>query len=98
MLSAVASIRKDFIKVGFYFNRQDARKNFINLKSKYELELIEKFGKGLTFQENRGVTSVIYIRKQSDIKDLSLWKEQHEWLKENLEKFDKYFRTRIKQL
>ena len=98
MMSAVASIRKKYIKVAFYFNRQDARKNFINLKSRYELELIREFGSGITFQENRGITSAIYISKKSDIEDRSLWKEQYKWFKDNLEKFEEYFRTRIKHL
>jgi uncharacterized protein DUF4268 len=40
----------------------------------------------------------IYTRRDADLKDRETWPELHQWLRENLETFDKVFRMRVKRL
>ena len=47
-------------------------------------------------QANAG--SSVTLKTYSDFMEKSDWPNQFAWFKENIEKFDKFFRTRIKQL
>lgn len=42
--------------------------------------------------------SLINVKKTADIKDRMDWPNQHQWFLETLEKFDKFFRPKIKQI
>ena len=58
-----------------------------------------EIGHPLTWHNLPGTKSCkIYLRKNSDFLDRSQWPRQHEWLRENLEKFYRIFAPRVKQL
>jgi len=39
-----------------------------------------------------------YLRREVNVSDRSLWQDQHQWVLEYLEKFDKFFRPKIKEI
>jgi len=38
------------------------------------------------------------LKKEANVSDKSDWENQHQWFMETLEKFDKFFRPKIKKL
>jgi len=98
-LSATCSVRDSFIRVEVNINEVGSKNRFNMLKTRYEIDAKNQFGEELTWNELPNAKySMIYIKKDTDVKDRGQWKEQHEWLKQMLEKLDKYFRPKIKDL
>ncbi len=98
-MSAVCGVRDNFIRIDVYLGGDDAKNYFHKLRNNYEDEANTHFDNKLVWEElPDGKVSIISFRKDADVSDRSLWNEQHEWFKVNLEKFDEYFRPKIKSL
>ncbi|MGD9930915.1 MAG: DUF4268 domain-containing protein [Mangrovibacterium sp.] len=98
-LAAVASVRDGFIRVELTINTSNSKEHFGILKSKYqELSTVE-LGETIFWDElpDRKV-SLVRLEKAVNVADKSNWPEQHQWFMETLEKFDRFFRPKIKNL
>jgi len=61
-------------------------------------EIEGELGK-LTWEEKPGrQSSAITLRREGDVTDRGAWPELHGWLLENLEKFDRVLRPRVREL
>ncbi|MCW0482733.1 DUF4268 domain-containing protein [Gaoshiqia sediminis] len=98
-MAAVASVRDGFIRVELNINTTNAKEQFRILQSKYEELAAVEIGDKIFWNElpDRKV-SLVSLEKSVNVADKSNWPEQHQWLLENLEKFDKFFRPKIKNL
>ncbi|HPW36829.1 MAG TPA: DUF4268 domain-containing protein [Syntrophorhabdus sp.] len=98
-ISAIMSVRDNLTRVELSINAENAKELFRKLKEKYEQESYEKVDPGLIWDEMpEKKVSMIYIKKEANVTQKSDWKNQHQWYMETLEKFDRFFRPRIKQL
>ncbi len=98
-MSAICSARDKFIRIDVNITGPNAKANFNALRIKYEADSKNQFSDDLIWEELPDAkVSIINLRRDADVTNRSLWKEQHEWLRVNLEKLDKYFRPRIKEL
>jgi hypothetical protein len=98
-MSAICSVRNNFIRIDVNIVGEMAKEKFNLLRSKYELDSKAKLGEEIIWDELPDAKqSIIQFRKDVDVRDKEQWTVQHEWLKTNLEKFDKYFRPKIKEL
>lgn len=76
----------------------DAGKYYGALESQ-KTEIEKEIGTQLTWSSKEGTKSAkVYVRKDADLSDRKDWKNQHKWLKENLEAFYAVFAPRIKML
>jgi len=97
--SATMSVRDNFIRIELIIDGNEAKNNFFQLKNKYEEEANNLFDNQLIWEELPDAkVSSIYIKKSANTSARSEWQEQHEWFRENLEKMDKFFRPKIKEL
>jgi hypothetical protein len=98
-ISAICSTRDNFIRVDLNINEVGSKSRFNKLKTLYESDLKTQFGEDFTWNELPNAKySVINIKRDADVRDRSLWKEQHEWFRQLIEKLDTYFRPKIKDL
>ena len=98
-IAAICSVRDNFIRVDVNISEKDSKNRFNKLKSLFEIDSKNHFGEDLIWNELPDAKySVINLRKDTDVTNRSLWKEQHEWLREMIEKLDNYFRQKIKDL
>lgn len=98
-ISATCGVRDSFIRAEVSINEVGSKNRFNMLKTQYEVDAKNQFGEDLTWNELPDAKySMIYIKKEADVKDRDKWKEQHEWLRQIIEKLDKYFRPKIKDL
>src|SRR5882724_6651812 len=88
------------IRVELGMGDDNAKKYFAMLDAeRHEIE--REIGQPLIWHnppETKTRTSKIYVRQSSSFLDRSEWPRQHEWLRENLEKFYPVFAPRVKQL
>lgn len=98
-MAAIVSVRDNFVRVDFFIDGPNSKANFHLLKEKYETESYTEIHEQVVWDEipDKRVSSV-FLRKDCDISNRSQWKNQHEWLKVTLEKFDKFFRSKVKAL
>jgi hypothetical protein len=98
-MSAVCSVKSNFIRIDVNIAGEFAKEKFKKLRDKYEIESKTYLGEELLWDElPEAKQSIIQFRKDIDVKNKDLWFDQHEWFRLNLEKFDKYFRQKIKEL
>lgn len=98
-LAVVCGVRDNFIRIDVYIDGPEAKNNFHKLKNDFEEDSKEALGNDLQWEELPDrQASIINLKKEADVSNRSLWNEQHMWLRENIEKFDKYFRPKIKEL
>lgn len=98
-MSAIHSVSQDFIRVEMTINKADSKSVFNLLKTKYEDLSKEQIHKDVVWFENpEKRASLVYLRKEVNVSDRSLWQDQHQWLLEYIEKFDKFFRPKIKEI
>lgn len=97
--TCVDVIRKDggFIRVNLVFTDEKAKYNFDKIKELYE-EDSKILGEINWHRLDDAKSSVVCIKKQFDVMDKAKWEEQHDWIRENLEKFHNYFGPKIKNL
>jgi len=98
-MAAVSSVRDNFLRVEFLITSENSKEDFRKLKEKFEIKSYENIGENLIWDEipDKKV-SWVYIKKDANVSDKSDWPNQHKWLMETLEKFDKFFRPKIKQI
>ena len=97
--SAVVSMRDNFIRIELYMGGPDAKNDFFKLKNQYEIDANKYFDGQLTWHElPEAKVSTAQIKKSANTANRSDWGEQHEWFRKNIEKFDKFFRPKIKAL
>ncbi|RLD80496.1 MAG: DUF4268 domain-containing protein [Bacteroidetes bacterium] len=98
-MSAVSSVRDNFLRVEFLINTDNSKEDFRKLKEKYEPLSYDQIGEDLIWDEipDKKV-SWVYIKRDANVSDKSDWNAQHHWIMETLEKMDKFFRSKIKQL
>ena len=98
-MSATVNTPEERIAVELYMQGPDAKKHFKRLEA--DKEQVEKqIGQSLDWRElpQKEASRIILMRPNSSIKDLVLWPDQHNWLAENLERFNSVFRPRIQSL
>lgn len=99
LMAAVVSVRDNYLRVEFLIDGPNSKSNFSQLKEKYESVSHSAIDEQIVWDEipNKRV-SFVYLKKEFNIGDHTQWKSQHEWMKNTLEKFDKFFREKIKIL
>ena len=96
-ISAICSVRDNFIRIDVNINETGSKNRFNKLKTLYESELKSQFGEDFTWNELPNAKySAINIKKDADVRDRNLWREQHEWFRQMIEKLDIFFRPKIK--
>lgn len=98
-MSAVVSVRDNFLRVEFLMNGPNSKSNFQTLKTAYENDSYTEIDANVIWDELPDkIVSWVYLKKDVDVSKNSDWKNQHEWLRINIEKFDKFFRNKIKSM
>src|SRR5262249_15938543 len=86
------------LRAEFYVSAPEAHKYFQLLElDKAAIE--EELGQDLILSApSNKQTCKAYIRRPTNFMDRGQWSQQHEWLRENLEKFHRVFSPRMRQL
>lgn len=86
------------LRVEFYISVTEARRYFEILESQ-KGDIEAEVGQPLVWSSTPGKqTCKAYVRRSTDFQDRSQWPQQHEWLREHLERFHRVFATRVRQL
>lgn len=98
-ISASVVKRDNFIRIELIVDGAKSKENFKILLDKYEVDSRDKIDKNIIWDElpDARVCS-IYIKKEVDVTNKKDWNNQHEWFKENIEKFHNFFSPKIKNL
>ena len=90
-------VRVDKRRIGVELFIKQSPENFFNdfLEDKESIE--KEIGSALDWKEQTNGRIALW-KNNVNPKNENNWKKQHQWLKETLEKFDKVFRKRIKNL
>lgn len=85
-------------RVELYISGQDAKAYFAQLeKDKTAIE--REVGQPLSWYSSENVQSCrVYVKKQANLLDTEEWPKMREWLRKNLELFNKVFGPRVKAL
>ena len=94
-MSAWRNQRKGLCCTELYMTGKNASAHFYLLKEERE-EIESEFGESLVWQEK--IPNVMVSQGFDNLTDESDWTNQHKWIADNLEKFDKVFRPRVKAL
>ena len=94
-MSAWRNQRDKLCCIELYMTGKNASAHFYQLKEERE-EIESEFGESLVWQEK--YKNVVVSQGFDNLTDESDWPNQHKWLADNLEKFDKVFRPRVKAL
>jgi hypothetical protein len=99
-LSAVHSVRDNFIRVELWIKGNDSQEKFNQLKQQYESNSKVELDSKLAWDSLEGKKACgIFLKKNNtDVNDRNDWPNQFQWLLNNLEKLDSYFRPKIKTL
>ncbi len=96
-LSVVSSVRDNFLRVEFLITTENSKEDFRRLKEKYEQQSYEQISKDLIWDEiPEKKMSWVYLKKKANVSDKSDWDNQHQWIMETLEQFDRFFRPKVK--
>jgi len=98
--TSIDIIKKDNkIRVGLWFVGEKSKENFDKMIENCGEDIKNNFdGVAVNRMDGAEKTASISIFKETDPTDRTLWNEQHEWMRENLEKFHKYFKPKIQKL
>jgi hypothetical protein len=98
-MAAIASVRDNFLRVEFQIGGKDPKSSYWKLSQEFEDLSLKEIDPNLTWDElvDRKV-SMVYLRKEAPVSDRKDWNNQHEWFRITLEKFDKFFREKVKYL
>ncbi len=98
-MSATVNTNQNRIAVEVYMNGPLAKQHFHRLKEQ-QVEIETEIGIGLDWRElpEKDTSRILIVRNNSSIKESECWAQQHQWLADTLEKFNKVFRPRISQL
>ena len=99
IITTTVNTRENRIGAGVYINHKDYSKEFFHLLLEDKEAIEGEFGFALDWQELPDKTACrIAIYKDADPTNENGWAEQHQWLMDVVERFDRAFRPRIKQL
>lgn len=98
-LTAEAYIRKRYMWVTLLMRGNDSTAHF-NLLHEEKDAIENEYGSELEWHEepNKKRSRIVAVKKDIDIADNEDWRNQHEWLADNLEKFQQIFQKRILKL
>ncbi len=98
-LSANCNTNEDRIWVGLNIYGSYG-KSFFKQLSEQKDDIEARFGTELNWNSNPGrqVSYITLNRQDSSLTNRATWPQQHVWLADTLEKFDRVFRERVKQL
>ncbi|HEV7797196.1 MAG TPA: DUF4268 domain-containing protein, partial [Pyrinomonadaceae bacterium] len=87
------------IRAEFWMNGSNFKTYFALLEAQ-KAEIETEMAQSLVWDdlEDKKRSRKIYVRKSADFLDRAKWPEQHEWLRENLEKLYRVFTPRVKTL
>ncbi|MCA9443727.1 MAG: DUF4268 domain-containing protein, partial [Candidatus Omnitrophica bacterium] len=86
------------IRVELLMSDDRAKTYFAELET-MKAEIEKDFGGPMIWSNPEELKQAkVYVRKDAQVNDRDDWPNQHAWLKENLEKFDRIFRDRVKAL
>jgi hypothetical protein len=86
------------LRAEFYVSLPEAREYFEILETQ-KAEIEAETGQPLIWSSAPGKKICrAYVRRSTDFQDRSQWPQQHEWLRENLERLRRVFATRVRQL
>lgn len=98
-LCAVASVRDNFIRVEFDLEGQQANEHFSRLKEEFEQSSYEELDRGVQWESpDDKMGCWVTLRKTTNVLDRNDWPNQFQWFMTNLERFDAFFRPKIKKL
>lgn len=98
-ISAIVNTRENRIGVELCMNNPETAKGFFNLLEKDKILIESEIGHPLEWRElPEKTTSKIILFLDANPTDETQWITQHGWFRENIEKFDRVFRNRIKNL
>lgn len=98
-LCLAASVRDSFLRVEFVIEGKQANERFLELKHKFEQASIVEIDDKIQWDilEDK-IASYVYLKKEANISKRADWNDQFYWAMQNLEKFDSFFRNKIKNL
>ena len=98
-MAVALNTQKSRISVELAMDDRENAKNFYRQLEAEKEQIEHEVGEGLTWQElpERRRSKILLYRnaKPTDEDD---WENQHDWMREKLEAFDRVFRTRVKNL
>lgn len=99
LLNATVNTQKNIIATTLLFRGPNADQRFDALRAMYESEANKYFDSNIAWEPNHGTERWIIIRKfDTDPKNVADWQNQHQWLKEQMEKLNSYFRDKLQIL
>ncbi len=98
-MAATSSVRDNFLRVEFLINTDTSKDDFRKLKEKFETTSYDEIDTDLIWDEipDKKV-SWVYLKKDANVRDKNDWDNQFQWFMVTLQKFDEFFRPKIKQL
>jgi len=98
-ISAVVGFYYGYTKVEFNINTNNSKEHFNYLKNKYYHDSVSVFGENISWQElpDHKLSKVV-LEKDMDPNIKTDWRNQHQWFLETIEKFDKFFRPKVKKI
>lgn len=98
-LAAIVNTPDERIGVELYLAGAEAKKHFKRLEAE-KMDIEKQIGQTLDWRElpEKESSRILLMRSNANIKDSTLWPEQHQWLAEKLERFNAAFRPRIQKL
>ena len=98
-LSAIHSVRDNFLRVDFMIAGKKAKQFFDVLKDKYAEDSKVEIAPNISWDRlDDKQVSGISVARDADVSNRADWPNQFRWLLTNLEKMDAFFRPKIKSL
>ena len=99
-IDATVNTRDSKLGIGLKIADKNNAKNFYNLLLLDKDNIESEMGTNLEWRElpDNTKSEIILFKNNVNLSDEKDWNGQHKWFKENIEKFDKIFRKRIKKL
>lgn len=96
-ISAVHSFRDSMLRVSLIIDGTSAKERFDKLQESYEeLSKLEISQEVIWDKLEERKVSIVYLEKSAEVGNKVDWSNQFEWILEYVEKFDKFFRSKIK--
>lgn len=98
-LCVSASVRNHSIRIELIIDGIESKKRFDQLQEQFEEKAYAAIDERLIWDKMEDkIQSWIHLTEKANISNKSDWPNQFEWVKINLEKFDSFFRKKIKTL
>lgn len=98
-LAAIIDTQKKLLRIEFNMYDDIDNEKLNHIRSNFEDAAFQEISKDLVWNPIEGrKQSNIYLIKRFDVWDKNNWPEQHQWIREYVEKFDKFFRPVVKNM